>query len=262
MSPTPTRPVASGRTPGMVVARYVSLFRDTRIWLALVALLFLAGLVAGVFGAMLRPDQHALFLRDMIERLRPALDALHSGDNSRAIGMILWNNLRIALLIMGTGALVVFLFLPIVAIGANGYLLGSVAMMSGHALDRLVLSIVPHGIFEVPALIIAGAWGLKNGPPLASARCRRPAWRGLASDPCRRALDRAARDSAPGGRGFHRSPRHDRARAQCARRLACRQNGRPDARPNYCKYGKIAYWLHSRDNESYADEWKAFRLCR
>ena len=30
----------------------------------------------------------------------------------------------------------------------------------------------------------------------------------------------------------------------------------------YCKYGKIAYWLHLRDNESYADEWKAFRLCR
>jgi hypothetical protein len=31
---------------------------------------------------------------------------------------------------------------------------------------------------------------------------------------------------------------------------------------NYCNYGKTAYWLHSRDNESYADEWKAFRLCR
>jgi hypothetical protein len=28
------------------------------------------------------------------------------------------------------------------------------------------------------------------------------------------------------------------------------QNGRPDVRQNECKYGKIAYWLHSRDNES------------
>ena len=29
---------------------------------------------------------------------------------------------------------------------------------------------------------------------------------------------------------------------------------------NYCNYGKIAYWLHSRDNERYADGWKVFRL--
>jgi hypothetical protein len=29
-----------------------------------------------------------------------------------------------------------------------------------------------------------------------------------------------------------------------------------------CKYGKIEHWLHSRDNESYADKWKAFRLYR
>ena len=31
---------------------------------------------------------------------------------------------------------------------------------------------------------------------------------------------------------------------------------------NECKYGTIAYWLYSWDNERYADEWKAFRLCR
>ena len=31
---------------------------------------------------------------------------------------------------------------------------------------------------------------------------------------------------------------------------------------NECKYGKIAYWLEERDTERYADEWKAFRLCR
>ena len=35
---------------------------------------------------------------------------------------------------------------------------------------------------------------------------------------------------------------------------------RPD-RARILKYGKIAYRLHARDNERYADAWKAFRLC-
>src|SRR4051794_4899315 len=31
---------------------------------------------------------------------------------------------------------------------------------------------------------------------------------------------------------------------------------------NYGKYGKIAYGRHSRDNDQYADEGNALRLCR
>jgi len=164
----------------MVAARYASLFTSSRMWLVAVILLFVAGIVAGVLGATVRPEQHAQFLREATERLRPALDALRAGDSNRAIGMILWNNLRIALLVMGTGALVVFLFMPVVSIGANGYLLGALAIISQQGLDRLLLSVVPHGIFEVPALIIAGAWDLKMGLawllPSAAGR-RAEVWR-------------------------------------------------------------------------------------
>jgi stage II sporulation protein M len=180
MKPSPTRRTAGGLSPSLVAARYSTLFASTRGWLLIVSLLFVAGVVAGVLGAMVRPEQHAQFLREATERLRPALDALRSGDSGRAISMILWNNLRIALLIMGTGALVVFLFMPVVSIGANGYLLGSLATISQQGLDRLLLSIVPHGVFEVPALIIAGAWGLKMGVawllPTAAGR-RAEVWR-------------------------------------------------------------------------------------
>ncbi|MCC6627787.1 MAG: stage II sporulation protein M [Chloroflexi bacterium] len=162
------------------MARYAALFTSSRLWLVAVILLFVAGIVAGVLGATVRPEQHAQFLREATERLRPALDALRAGDSNRAISMILWNNLRIALLVMGTGALVVFLFMPVVSIGANGYLLGALAIISQQGLDRLLLSVVPHGIFEVPALIIAGAWGLKMGLawllPSAAGR-RAEVWR-------------------------------------------------------------------------------------
>lgn len=180
MKPSPSRRTAGSLSLAMVAARYASLFTSSRMWLVAVILLFVAGIVAGVLGATVRPEQHAQFLREATERLRPALDALRAGDSNRAIGMILWNNLRIALLVMGTGALVVFLFMPVVSIGANGYLLGALAIISQQGLDRLLLSVVPHGIFEVPALIIAGAWGLKMGLawllPSAAGR-RAEVWR-------------------------------------------------------------------------------------
>jgi stage II sporulation protein M len=163
MSPAPTPRVTDKLTVATVAARYAALFRDTRPWLMAVTLLFVAGIVAGVLAAVTRPDQLALFLREVTERLRPALEALRTGDSGRAIAMILWNNLRVALLIMGAGALVVFLPAPLIMIGVNGYLLGAVATISGQGLDRVLLSIVPHGIFEVPALVIAGAWSLKMG---------------------------------------------------------------------------------------------------
>ncbi len=51
-----------------------------------------------------------------------------------------------------------------------------------------------------------------------------------------------------------------RPQARSARRAGNEVYDRPD-RARILKYGKIAYWLHARDNERYADAWKAFRLC-
>lgn len=169
-------------TPRLVVARYADLFRETRGWLVLVTIVFAASIVAGVIGATVDPARHIEQIRLATERLGPALEALRSGDNARAIAMIFWNNLRIALLIIGTGVLVFPLVLgvPVLFIGANGYLLGAIATLANQGIGRLLVSILPHGIFELPALIIAGAWSLKMGInwllPSAAGR-RGDAWR-------------------------------------------------------------------------------------
>jgi stage II sporulation protein M len=182
MNRRPTARSAPRLTPRSIAARYASLFHATRGWLVLMTVLFLASIAAGVLGATVNPDRHTELLREATERLRPALEALQTGDNARAIGIIFWNNLRVTLLILGTGMLVfpLLLGIPVVFVGANGYLLGAIMTLSQQAPERLLLSILPHGVFELPALIIAGAWGLKMGTkwllPAAAGR-RGDTWR-------------------------------------------------------------------------------------
>jgi stage II sporulation protein M len=55
--------------------------------------------------------------------------------------------------------------LPIVAVGFNGFLLGALyrhtAGIAGYW--RATLTVLPHGIFEFPALLIAASYGLWLG---------------------------------------------------------------------------------------------------
>lgn len=182
MNRRPTARPALRLTPRSIASRYASLFHATRGWLALITVLFLASIAAGMLGAAANPARHTELLREATERLQPALEALRTGDNGRAIGIIFWNNLRITLLILGAGMLVfpLVLGIPLIFIGANGYLLGAIMILSQQAPERLLLSILPHGVFELPAVIIAGAWSLKMGAkwllPAAAGR-RGDTWR-------------------------------------------------------------------------------------
>ena len=75
---------------------------------------------------------------------------------------ILPNNWRAMLLILCYG-LLPFLFLPALALFSNGALIGiMLSYYQQHGLSVLLAlaAIVPHGIFELPALVIAGAAGL------------------------------------------------------------------------------------------------------
>jgi stage II sporulation protein M len=167
-------------TPRSVAARYAALFGSSWRWLALVAVMFAASVVGGIIAAMLNPGLHADFLRRISESLEPALAALREGNSLRAIGIIFWRNLSITLLIMGTGALVFPLVFGLLIVGSNAYLLGVIIALSSQGPTRLVSAILPHGLFELPALLIAAGWSLKMGVawllPEASGR-RGDVWR-------------------------------------------------------------------------------------
>jgi stage II sporulation protein M len=66
-------------------------------------------------------------------------------------------------------------------IGVTGYLMGTLAVLSSQGIGTVILSLAPHGIFELPALILAGAWSLRMAIswllPAAAGR-RGDVWRG------------------------------------------------------------------------------------
>lgn len=163
MKPRPGSRSGPRLTPGAVVRRYSTLFGANWRWLLVVTVLFVASLVSGAIAARTSPELHAEMLRQVGNSLQGALEALRQGENARAIGIIFWRNVTIALLILGTGALVFPLIFGLMIVASNAYLIGVIAVLSNQDLSRVLATILPHGIFELPALIIAAAWGLKMG---------------------------------------------------------------------------------------------------
>jgi stage II sporulation protein M len=76
---------------------------------------------------------------------------------------ILVHNVMASLLLLASGVL--YGIIPVLAVGANGFVLGvlfrEVAGTIGIA--KAALSVVPHGIFEIPALLFTASYGLWLG---------------------------------------------------------------------------------------------------
>jgi stage II sporulation protein M len=84
------------------------------------------------------------------------------------------NNLRATLFTMLYG-LIPFLQLPALALGLNAMMLGVLAawyVSEGISLAVYLAALIPHGIFEIPALILAFAMGLYVCGQL-TRRCRK-----------------------------------------------------------------------------------------
>ncbi|UUZ87182.1 stage II sporulation protein M [Paenibacillus sp. P26] len=78
-------------------------------------------------------------------------------------GLFFWNNTSKSLLIIVLG--VFFGIFPLFFLLANGMILGFVCKLSAQKLSWIYVakSILPHGIIEIPAVIIACAFGIRFG---------------------------------------------------------------------------------------------------
>lgn len=88
--------------------------------------------------------------------------------NSRGFELffkIFLNNSRAAVIMIVCGLF--FSILPILAALMNGMMIGYVFqntdLLAGRSIFEMVLQLVPHGIFEIPAIILALAIGIKLG---------------------------------------------------------------------------------------------------
>src|SRR5512139_739884 len=76
---------------------------------------------------------------------------------------ILLHNVMASLLLLASGLL--YGIVPVLAVGSNGFVLGvlyrEAAATLGYA--KAALKVVPHGIFEIPALLFTASYGLWLG---------------------------------------------------------------------------------------------------
>lgn len=75
---------------------------------------------------------------------------------------IFFNNLRVTLIVWITG-LIPFIFIPAIISGINGAVIGAVLKITseeGSVFKDIATSILPHGVFEIPAICIAVAMGI------------------------------------------------------------------------------------------------------
>lgn len=148
-----------------LVVYYERLLGVNRPWIVVAALLFALGLLGGFGLALQDPGQAGRMLEETLRALRGTIGPL-GGGTWAGVWAVFLNNVRATTIAMATGVLVGLV--PALVLLANGVLLGALLglALSGATrlpLGLLPLALLPHGIIELPTLVLAGAWGLKVG---------------------------------------------------------------------------------------------------
>jgi stage II sporulation protein M len=92
---------------------------------------------------------------------RQVAEELDSAESGTLFWQIFLNNLKVCLILFMGG--VTFGVVPVLILLQNGYIIGSIAevMLRYHDVPVFAASLVPHGIFEIPALLMSAALGLQ-----------------------------------------------------------------------------------------------------
>jgi len=128
-------------------------------WLLIAACLFGIGLVsglttsAGVTGLL---DENIIALEELAESLGEL-------PQSAVAAIIFIKNVSVLLISFALSP--IFCLVPLIALTLNGWLIGLVAttVIQEQSLGYLLAGVLPHGIFELPALIMGEAVALSFG---------------------------------------------------------------------------------------------------
>ncbi|GIP36304.1 stage II sporulation protein M [Paenibacillus sp. J2TS4] len=136
-------------------------FKEMKHYFIAAVLVFAVGVWMGFYS----PDTFGTFINGQIDRLSGTAGGLMQQDNSQRLlfFFILMNNTFLSIAIMYLGAF--FAIVPLYFLVSNGLLLGYLALGNSGVQDWLMFfkSIAPHGIIEIPAIIIASAYGIRFG---------------------------------------------------------------------------------------------------
>ncbi len=138
---------------------------DTKTFILVTLTIFCLFILIGFTLPYFFTEEIMTFMKELLERF--------AGLNVyETITAIFFNNLKSSFMAMILG--IGFGIVPIFVTITNGYLLGFVARLSvEHAGLSVLWRLVPHGIFELPAIIISTGIGLKLGVSIISKKRRK-----------------------------------------------------------------------------------------
>ncbi|VUT23734.1 MAG: hypothetical protein MOIL_00136 [Candidatus Methanolliviera sp. GoM_oil] len=131
---------------------------DIRNYLIPAAIIFVASIVVGILFALFHPSSDGIILS-----LQQIFEPLMDMPKYKLMLVIFGNNLLTSFLAIVFG--IFFGIFPIVVLSVNGFILGD---LSYHVyLDKgiyyILAALLPHGIFELSAVILSCALGIKLG---------------------------------------------------------------------------------------------------
>ncbi|MCI8270840.1 MAG: stage II sporulation protein M [Erysipelotrichaceae bacterium] len=106
------------------------------------------------------PDVGWEWMRNFIASMS-FTEVFDDAGNLSVVGLLL-NNVRACMAAIGLG-IIPFLFLPVIALVTNSAIIGTLfglSMELGLPIGTMIAGILPHGIFEIPALIMAISLGI------------------------------------------------------------------------------------------------------
>lgn len=119
-----------------------------------------AAVVLGAVIALAAPET----VTEMLSAFQSMVEEAGVIDEAGRLSVfgVLMNNWR-AMLVSAAYGFIPFLFLPVLSLLVNGVILGMLGAVyaSGGALLMYAAGILPHGIFELPALILSIACGVQ-----------------------------------------------------------------------------------------------------
>lgn len=134
-------------------------------WLVLTVFFFIMGIISSIFVI----TEETLFFAELTSGQKELLEEMAKeileAPPLRGILLIFFNNFLASLSVMFLG--IIIGIPPLLGLFGNGALLGYLmAALSSEEIPVfvfVVLGIIPHGIFELPAFFISAAFGLKTG---------------------------------------------------------------------------------------------------
>ena len=146
-------------------------FSQYRKWFVASLLIFMGSLLFFKMLTFVYYEEVFQFFSLFFDDLEQLAEDVFSGPSRwRGVRILFANNLRASLMMLLGGILLIF---PLFGLVVNGGIVGVVSTLIATEgtlglFGFYVVGILPHGIFEIPAILLSGAIGLKISKELLS----------------------------------------------------------------------------------------------